>query len=741
VNHIKKNAILLRSFWLSWLGLWAMTQAAQADNHSSQASGVWQLGAYEFSYSAPAQAFQIWSLSPSGQRRKAPLLEHVPGQAFLTAARGQLRTHEQRGSFELDFELLSSCEQQSIEWIRPEQDTLLLRGQLRGQQAESCHWPYEIRFSLSPEQVLQADVVIKAANVIRLQLRRDAANAYWGLGAQFSHLDLRGQRYPLLVQEGGVGRGLEPLTSLVNLVSPGSGGHSTSNYYPLPFVWSDQLQALAVEQYQPMLMDFSSPEQLTLTSVGSELKLRLFAADQPLALLSHYSTWAGRQPRFPDWLHRGAIVGMQGGSQAVNSVFKALQSRQTPVSAFWLQDWVGRRRTAIGSQLWWNWELERQHYPDWEGLRTQLADAGIRLLGYVNPFLVDQPGRQRNLYQEAREQGYLIRNLAGEPYPVQNTDFAAGMLDLSNPAARDWFKAILQQVLIQDTGFSGWMADYAEALPLDAVLHSGESAQDWHNRYPLAWSRLNAEAIAGSQQRDAVFFARSGYHGSARYTPLYWGGDQLVSWDAHDGFHSSLLGLLSGGLSGIAVSHSDAGGYTSVAELGLKRSRELLFRWLETNALTAVLRTHEGNQPRANAQFYDDAASLDFFDRCARLYAALFSYRQQLFDEAAKQGWPVVRHPMLHFWHDPQLRQLKDQFMLGDQFMVAPVLQAGQRQRRLYLPSGQWVHLWSQRVYGASGQGSWVSVPAPLGEPPVFYPLGSAAGKALHQNLQAQGLL
>ena len=111
----------------------------------------------------------------------------------------------------------------------------------------------------------------------------------------------------------------------------------------------------------------------------------------------------------PDWMQRGAIVGMQGGTEAARAMAERLSAAGTPVAAFWLQDWVGARKTSVGSQLWWNWELDPVRYPDWDGLREEFAADGIRLMSYVNPFLVDVSEREqdcgRNLFQEARERG------------------------------------------------------------------------------------------------------------------------------------------------------------------------------------------------------------------------------------------------------------------------------------------------------------------------------------------------
>ena len=57
---------------------------------------------------------------------------------------------------------------------------------------------------------------------------------------------------------------------------------------------------------------------------------------------------------------------------------------------------------------------------------------------------------------------------------------------------------------------------------------------------------------------------RSGSIHSPRVTPLFWLGDQLVTWDSDDGLGSAIIGMLSSGLSGFSLTHSDIGGYTSI---------------------------------------------------------------------------------------------------------------------------------------------------------------------------------
>jgi alpha-glucosidase len=288
------------------------------------------------------------------------------------------------------------------------------------------------------------------------------------------------------------------------------------------------------------------------------------------------------------------------------------------------------------------------------------------------------------------------------------------------------------------------MADFGEGLPYDAVLSSGADPKSYHNRYAEEWARVNREAIReANREEDVVFFNRSGYSKSPGHATLFWLGDQLVSWDEHDGIKSAVTGLLSSGLSGYAFEHSDIGGYTAIDGplLEYHRSKELLMRWTELGAFTVVFRTHEGNRPGVNYQIYSDEETLRHFDRLAEVYAAWKPYRMQLVNEAAETGLPVVRHPFIHYPDDPEVYGLDYQFMVGPDLMMAPVLDPGEETVEVYLPAGRWVHAWSGKVYGSTERGLYETVPAPIGEPAVFYKKGAEAGERFRNELEARGLL
>ena len=381
---------------------------------------------------------------------------------------------------------------------------------------------------------------------------------------------------------------------------------------------------------------------------------------------------------------------------------------------------MGQRTTSFGSRLLWNWTVNPSHYPDWSGMVAQLRREGIRVLTYVNPMLTNSgvPPDEPNLFAQAEAGGYLVRNAQGTPYLIDQGGFSSGLVDLSNPAARRWMIGVLH-AMASTFGASGWMADFGEQTPFDGVFASGSGAQ-WHNGYPDAWAQVQAAALRGT---DVVDFHRSAFTTSPRYARLFWMGDQLVDWSAQDGMRSALTGMLSGGLSGFALNHSDTGGYITLATPLVARSAELLERWSEMNAFGgAMLRSHEGNRPQLNVQPYSTPAVARAFAKWARVFRALGPYRQRLEREAAADGMPIVR-PM--WLSDPRLEGVTTQFTLGPDILVAPAFAPGVTRTRVTLPPGRWVHLWTGRVYTGPRT---VTVSSPLGRPAVFVRPGRLRG-------------
>jgi alpha-glucosidase len=553
---------------------------------------------------------------------------------------------------------------------------------------------------------------------------------FLGFGEQFNHVDHKGKRVPILSREQGIGRGLQPLTSVLNRLQ-GVGGDWDFTYAAIPFTFTSQRRGFFLEDSEYSVFDLRDPYRARVKLFAGRMKGRLLWGRTLLDILNEFTSYSGRMPVLPDWIHQGAVIGMTGGEQRVRAMEQTLRSHGVPVSGFFLQDWVGERSTPFGTRLWWNW------IRDLDGM-------GYRTLSYVNPWLVDagsKPGAVRNLYQEALTLGYLVRDRSGGLHSVDQGGYRAALVDLSNPAAFAWLKDVVKQQVLA-TGVSGWMGDFGEGLPLDAQIHSGDAAS-YHNRYPEEWARLQQEAVReAGRTGDVVYFSRSGFTRSPGLTPLFWAGDQLTTWDEHDGLKSSIVGLMTSGLSGMTLNHSDIGGYTTIG-IGpwvlLSRPRELFHRWMEVNAFTPVFRTHQGLHPNAGQQLDSDPGTLAQFARMAKVFKALFPYRKALMLEAEQRGAPLVRHPYLHDAADVLLQQ-KYAFMLGSEYFVAPVVDPGRSTVDATLPRGRWVHLWSGQVHGSHTGNARVTVPAPVGRPAVFYREGSAEGARFVQELARLGV-
>lgn len=551
-------------------------------------------------------------------------------------------------------------------------------------------------------------------NRLRLNLAASAREHIYGCGEQYTKLDLRGSLVPIWVQEPGLGRGRDLIT-LIAEVKQGYGGNAFTTYFSQPtFVSSDNWyfhsQGSAYAQFDFRDMDRHS---LLFWEVPGELVIGS-GADAP-ETISSLSSFLGRQRRLPEWAYDGMWIGMQGGREITSAKLKDALDAGVKTAAIWCQDWEGIRITSFGKQLFWDWKPDEKLYPDFRGYTEELLERGIRYLGYINPFLA----LEGPLYAEAKEKNYCVKNSKGEDYYVYITTFPAAMVDLTNPEAVAWIKSVIKEKMIGN-GLAGWMADFGEYVPADAVLHSGADPEIYHNRYAADWARINYEAVEeAGMEKEITYFMRAAYTGSSKYSAMNWNGDQLVNWSRDQGFATVIPGTISMGFSGIGYTHSDLGGYTTI--LWLKRSKELFMRWAELSAFTQTMRTHEGNRPAKNWQFNSDGETLEHLARMTNVYTTLKPYHTALSEEYQTKGLPPVRHPYIHYEEDPVLHKVKYQYMYGPDLLVAPVIKKGKKKWRVYLPSDRWVHLWSGKEFG----GGWVTVESPIGEPPVFYRSGT----------------
>lgn len=652
-----------------------------------------------------------WVLSHQGR----PLIEHAADSVCCFAGLGRASVAMHHGNFDLRDTLESRVPLRHARCVRLPSGALQIA--LAAFPGEEPQLVLEVRVE-AESAVIETVFAEPSINRVWWRVRADPGEHVWGGGEQMSYFDLRGRNFPLWTSEPGVGRDKTThLTWQADVAGRAGGDYYTTNY-PQPTYLSSARYALHADTTAYADFDFRAPHHHELHFWAVPRRIELFAKPTFLELVERVSLRFGRQPPLPDWVQRGAILGLKNGQEHAERVLEQSLAHGLKVAALWCEDWVGIRQTSFGKRLFWNWRWNEKQYPGARAWAASLNARGIRFMGYVNPYLCSDG----TLYQEARQAGYLATALDGGDYLVDFGEFSGGVVDFTLPAAARWFaERVIGQEMLEE-GLDGWMADFGEYLPTDVRLANGVDAMLMHNAWPTLWAQVNAEAVAAhGRTGDAVFFMRAGYTGVQAHCPLLWAGDQSVDFSRHDGLQTVICAALSSGLLGNAYQHSDIGGYTSL--FGNRRTPELFQRWAEMAAFTPVMRTHEGNRPGENFQFWQDDAVLAHFARMTRVHVALMPYVRTLIAEAEQRGLPLQRPLFLHFEADSASYSIQDQYLYGPDLLVAPVHRADQDQWEPHLPAGaRWIHLWSGSVFEG---GARVKVAAPLGEPPVFVRSGS----------------
>ncbi|XP_047493998.1 sulfoquinovosidase-like [Penaeus chinensis] len=501
-------------------------------------------------------------------------------------------------------------------------------------------------------------------NRVWLRLSADEDEKVYGGGEQYSYLNLRGRHFPIWTSEQGIGRD-GGIISNVTDIGGGAGGEYYTTYWPEPSFVSSKRYSVVFSRYDYMVMNFSQTNIHEFYVHSDSFMLRMYVNDTMMNLIP---SKAHPSP-LPDWIITGTVLSLQRGTQEVLDYYELAKGAGVNVSALWIQDWSGTTETLFGHRVYWNWQWNQTYYAGLDEMITSLGQEGVGVMAYINPHLIEGG----ELYEEADGLGFLMVDSEGQSYKQDFGGFMAGTVDLVNDEATLWYA-------------SKWIA-----------------------------LRLS------EKEGQIVPFMRSGGRGSAPSTYLAWAGDQNVDWSLGDGVASTIVAALNLGLSGMCVTHFDIGGYTTQPPV-LQRTKELFLRSAEYAVFTPVMRTHEGNKPEANHQFYSDEDTLTQFARLTQMHARLAPYTRTLVDACFDESIPAQAPLFLYFEDDLGSWDVEYQYMYGPDLLVAPVIHKGQDSQTVYLPGGgggaSWQHLWEGLIVSGPAE---VEVATPLGYPAVFY--------------------
>lgn len=545
---------------------------------------------------------------------------------------------------------------------------------------------------------------------LRLAADCDADETFLGAGSHAFDVVHTGEAFPLWVSEPGVGK--DPDSDV-----PGDAwfitGTRHASSYPVPWLLRAQRHAgLHLDTPARVEVDLcaADPGRFHATTWAESLDVHWISADDDLDAVRALTTVSGRIDLPPRWAF-GPWNDAIKGADRVREVAATLREAGAPATVLWTEDWKGGEQTEFGYRLSEEWTVDRELYPDVEDLAEELEASGFQWFGYFAPFV----GVEADSGREASAAGVVIQTPEGEDYTFPAASFRPiSMVDLSTQAGRDWAAARMQAAV--DLGFDGWMADFAEWLPHDAVMADGSRGLDVHNAYPRAWQET-VEQVLG--EADATYFCRSGWARTSGVCPIVWLGDQRTSFDTDDGFPTVVPLALGLGASGVPIVTHDVAGYN---DQGVTRNppsdQQLWFRWAALGAFSPVLRVHHGANAVENHQFDTNEETLAFWTRMSTEHMRTWPYRYALAAAASRQGTPAIR-PIGFDVPSADLART-DAWMLGPALLVAPVMARDATSREVDLPDAvRWFDWWTGEAAtsGAFASGLDVDDPRPI---PVF---------------------
>jgi alpha-glucosidase (family GH31 glycosyl hydrolase) len=474
----------------------------------------------------------------------------------------------------------------------------------------------------------------------------------------------------------------------------------------IPFVASSKGYGIYFENTYPGQFDFgqTDPSIFSYSTTGGELSYYLFAAPTVQKQIELYTWLTGRQPLPPRWAF-GFIQSRFGyaSESEARTVVQTMRQKQIPCDAIVLDLYWFSQMGDIS----WN----RSSWPDPFGMMNDFLATGIKTIVITEPYITQYSMN----FSEAVTLGVLTKDVQGNPYLLDNwwsCGCNAGLIDMTSPASQQWWWN--KHPSFFGNNLAGIWTDLGEPERHPAgMLHAMGSAQKVHNVYNLLWAKTIFEGFSQLRPGQRLFnLTRSGYAGIQRYGVIPWSGDVGRSFG---GLAVQPAMMLSMGLSGLAYHNSDIGGFT-----GGGGSAELYARWMEYGTFCPITRAHGAGAPTEPWGYGAVAESIAV--KYLRLRYQLLPYIYSMAHENYATGRPLAR-PL--FFDDPANNALANEsssYLLGDAFVVSPVVEQGATTRAVTLPAGRWVNYWTDQEVAGGGS---ITVAAPLETLPLFVRSGS----------------
>jgi alpha-glucosidase len=519
----------------------------------------------------------------------------------------------------------------------------------------------------------------------------DPHEAFHGFGGRHDYLDQHGQEFYNWLQQEDLSSG--SASGLTTPSQPGRdrcmfpNGPSAAYYVQSSFVSSRGygllLSSDAISHWR---LDSDRPRAWQMEAATPRLRYTVVAAG-PRQTIRQLTRITGRQPAPPAWaagaqydrLVRFPSDPASEYEQEVRSDLKNIDRYHLHLDAYRIEGWAELPRPVL------------RHFI------SALRARGIHPLLYFRSFV----GQDRTGTDESRQYNYAVSHRLvatgsdGRPYIfISNFAKPAAQIDFSNPAAVRWWQSRIRAAL--NVGADGFMQDFGEQVLTDMHFHDGETGATMHNRLPVLYDLATRRVVQAYERshpgRHIFFFTRAGYTGTpgnAAYENGNFPGDETTDWSRASGLASLTTDMLNRAVGGAYGYGTDIGGYFDVGPYQ-PTSKELFLRWAEWAALSPIFRLHGSVQAGTHGPWTYDRRTVKAYRALTALHLRARRLILKLWAQADHTGMPVTRPLWLQYPNDRAAARQDQEWLLGPNVLVAPVVTEGATSRRVYIPRGCW---------------------------------------------------
>ncbi|HWD91763.1 MAG TPA: TIM-barrel domain-containing protein [Verrucomicrobiae bacterium] len=506
-----------------------------------------------------------------------------------------------------------------------------------------------------------------AGKIIAVDFRNhlDPDEAIYGFGEKYDHFNQHGNTLTLWGTDDWVGNGL---------------GLRNTTYKIVPVIHSSKGYTMFDDSSYRLRADIGHTvaDQMRITQPGPIFDY-YFWIGTPKETLQSYTALTGRVPLPPKWVFE-PWMGRGGGAWQGGPLHNPVAEEENTYNKFAALDIPHSAIYAEGPSA---------NSPE---LNQFMAAHNIKVLGYFMPAV----RHQESLMPELKPEEIPILN-CGNPEITRELTY----VDFTNPNAKELCRRDLKRAL--DVGIAGSMVDFGDMVPDSAVFHDGKRGDEMHNFYSYAYHRTISEIYRERRGNDFILYGRAAAPGTQKWVGQF-AGDHPSDFD---GLRAVLTGAMNLCACGFSTWGSDLGGYFGLPEPAV------YMRWFQFGCFSPMMRPH-GKATRDPWDFSDEAVTNYKFLAWTR--ENLLDYIYNAASVAHETGIPIMRSMPVSFPKESQLAGVGDQYMFGDDLLVAPVLNEDTF-RTVSFPSGMWTSLWDGKtVSGPVEQ----KIDAPLDTIPVY---------------------